>query len=98
MDNKPYKKIILKKEGVSNLNVNQMGVILGGNISADTIRNNNCDSVYRCCTMFDDCGTVTGCNTLCCYSYVCYTYADCPTQITCFTDICTDPTSWPHCK
>jgi len=96
MDNKPYKTIALKKEGVSNLNVNQMDVIVGGILSVDTIHHNNCDSVYRCCTMFDDCKTATGCNTMCCASYTCFTYADCPTQMTCYTDLCTTSLK-PHC-
>ena len=50
------KKIVLKKEAISNLNNGQMNKVLGGKwISARTFNQADCNSVDNCCTMYVDC-------------------------------------------
>jgi len=50
------KKIVLKKEAISNLNNGQMNKVLGGRwISARTFNQFDCNSVNNCCTMYVDC-------------------------------------------
>ena len=65
MENNDFKRIVLKKETVSNLNENQMNILWGRerNISNQTQYGDNCDSANQCCTMFADCNTLTCGNT-----------------------------------
>ena len=76
MDNKSIKKIVLKKEAISNLNDTQMNVIFGGerNVSGKTLNQGGCDSVIQCCTLDKDCDRLTE---LACYQTNNYTCISC---------------------
>lgn len=93
MDNKILKKIVLKKEAISNLNNSQMNDILGGRYaSANTLNGNTCINCgIQDCTMYEDCksndcATRVSCDT-------CGNIATCVTcDVTCLPT-CTGPHS-----
>ena len=78
------KKIVFKREGISNLNDNQMNQAFGGRgISAETMKPAYCDSVYECCTAYKDCTNLT---ILACNPSVGFTC------IMCDSELCTNTT------
>ena len=71
MENKTIKKIVLKKEAISNLNETQMNLLWAGNrnVSYETLNQAHCDTYIQCCTLYEDCKRCPGYTTTDCPSY-----------------------------